>query len=75
MSYQKAMRHARNPRKGRRQYMGFSLIGPNERRREPWLGSSWFEPGMDEKRRKFIEAYHAETERLLKENPNLKLVD
>lgn len=75
MSYKKAMKHARNPRKGRNQYLGFSTLGANERRKEPWLGSVWFKPGMDEEREKYIEQYHAETERLLRENPNLDLVD
>ncbi len=75
MSYNKAMKHARNPRKGRNMYLGFGTLGKNERRKEPWLGSVWFEPGMEEERKRYIEAYHKETERLMKENPNLVLVD
>lgn len=75
MSYEKAMRHARNPKKQRPQPMGFSTLGPNERRRTPWLGSAWFEPGMDGERTAYIKAYREETARMLKENPKLKLVD
>ena len=74
MSYEKAMAHARNPKKQRRQPAGFSTLGPNERRREPWLGGAWYQPGMEEERRLYIEAYRAETERLVKENPELRIV-
>lgn len=74
MSYKKAMKFARNPRKGKAQYMGFSTLGYNERRKVPWLGGSWFEPGMEEERKEFYRNYEAETQRLLKENPNLKLI-
>jgi len=75
MSYEKAMRHTRNPKKRRPQPMGFSTLESNERHCTPWLGSMWFEPGMDEERTAYIKAYREETERMLKENPNLKLVD
>lgn len=76
MSYEKAMRFARKHRKGIPQsYMGFTTLGQNERRRNPWLGSVWYEPGRDEERRQYIQEYHAETERLLRENPSLKIVD
>jgi len=53
----------------------FSLLGANKRRRIPWLGSIWFEPGMDEERKRFIERWKEDTKRLLKENPQLKIVD
>lgn len=75
MSYEKAMKFSRNPKKGKPQPMGFSTVGPDERRKEPWLGGAWFAPGMEEERRQYIEAYHAETERMLRENPNLRLID
>jgi hypothetical protein len=55
--------------------LGFSTLGKNERRRVPWLGKVWFEDGMDAERAEYIAEYHRETERLLKENPNLKIVD
>jgi len=55
--------------------MGFSTLGPNERRRTPWLGSAWFEPGMDGERKAYIKAYREETARMLKKNSKLKLVD
>jgi len=77
MSYQKAMKHHRNIRKYKKQsnmYMGFSVLGKDERRKYPWLGSSWFENGMEEQRKQFIENWEEETKRLLKENPNLKIV-
>lgn len=75
MSYAKAMKFARNPKKGKPQYMGFSTLGPSERRRDPWLGSAWYKHGRDEERSEYIKAWHEETERMLKTNPNLKIVD
>ena len=75
MSYEKAVKFSRNPKKGKKQPPGFSTLAGNERRKEPWLGGAWYEPGMEEERARYIEAYHAETERLLKEHPDLKLVD
>lgn len=50
-------------------------LGENVRRRSPWLGLAWYEPGMDEKRAAFIHEWEAETERLLKLNPKLRIVD
>jgi len=75
MSYVKAMKFARNPRKGKAQYMGFGLLGQNERRRIPWLGSSWYEEGREEERKQYIKEWQEETEKMLKANPNLKIVD
>lgn len=78
MSYAKAMKHNKNIRKCRKQrnmYMGFSALAKNERRKLPWLGSAWFKKGMEAEREKYIREYQEETERLLKENPSLKLVD
>jgi len=75
MSYRKAMKFASNPRKGKAQYMGFGILGQNERRCIPWLGSAWFEEGREEEREQFIKEWQEETERLLKLNPNLKIVD
>ena len=74
MSYKKAMKFARNPRKGKAQYMGFSALGKNERRCTPWLGGSWYEPGREEERAEFIRKWQSETERMLIENPQLKLI-
>ncbi len=53
----------------------FSTLESNERRRNPWLGGVWFEDGRDEERKACIAEYHKETERMLKVNPNLKIVD
>lgn len=75
MSYAQAVKFSANHRKRKAQYMGFSALEKNQRRRTPWLGSAWFEPGMDEERRAYIAAYQAETERLLRENPDLEIVD
>lgn len=73
MSYEKATK--RNNRHNKAcQPVGFSPLGPNQRRKEPWLGGGYYEPGMEEARDRAIKAYHAETERLLQENPNLELV-
>lgn len=74
-SYKKAMKFASNPRKGKIQYTGFNVLDKNERHRDPWLGSAWFEPDMEEERKKYIEEYHKETEQLLKENKDLKIVE
>lgn len=63
--------HRRNRK---RNYMGFATLGANERRETPWLGEEWYKPGMDEKRAEFIAQWRAETARLLKINPNLKIV-
>lgn len=76
MSYAKMMRRMKGRRltKKCKMNMGFNTLGENERRKNPWLGGAWYEDGKDEARAKYIAEYHAETERLLKENPNLKLV-
>lgn len=76
MSYTKAMKHAANGRKSRKQstmHFGFSTLGSNERRKVPCFGSSVYEKG-EEYLRKCTAQYEAETERLVSENPNLKLV-
>lgn len=75
MSYEKAMKFARNPKKGKAQPLGFNTLGENKRRREPWLGGCWFAEGMDEEREQYINKYHEETERLIKLNPDLQIVD
>ena len=73
MSYDKAMK--RNNRRNRAsQPCLFSTLTTNQRRKDPWLGSAYFEDGMEEERKAFIRNYNAETERLLKENPNLELI-
>jgi len=52
----------------------FSCLNDNERRIFPWLGGSWFEKGKEEKLAKYLKEWEEETERLLKLNPNLKLI-
>jgi hypothetical protein len=52
----------------------FNVLGNNERRINPWLGSVWFEKGMDAERAERIKEWKEETKRLLKINPKLKLV-
>lgn len=76
MSYKKAMKHSRNVRKmkaQRRMHFGFSTLGPNERRKVPWFGS-WTLTATDEEVQKAIQQYELETQRILKENPSIKLV-
>jgi len=81
MSYRKAMKFKGT--KVGKMYMGFSTLAQNERHKTPWFGSSFQVVGlaydtqeeMDAARKKAVENYHAETERLLKENPNLVLLN
>jgi len=61
--------------KGTRQPCLFSTLGENERHDYPWLGSVWYEPGMEEERAQFIKEWREETARMLDANPNLKIVD
>lgn len=69
------MKHSiHKSRKQGNNHFGFSALEAKERRKFPWLGKAWFETGRDQERAKFIEKYHAETERMLKETPNLVLV-
>lgn len=76
MSYQKAMRHSvRKSRKQANNHFGFSTLVPGERRRNPILGSAWFELGQEAAREKFIADWHAQTEEMLRQNPQLKIVD
>jgi hypothetical protein len=76
MSYAKAMRHSiRKSRKQANTHFGFSTLAPDERRRHPILGGVWFEPGQEGERTKFIEDWHAKTEEMLAQNPQLKIVD
>ena len=76
MSYKQMMKwNRKHPTGGKPQYMGFSTLSKNERRRSPWLGSSWYEPGRDAERDEFIRQWKLETERMLLENPDLVLVD
>ncbi len=53
----------------------FNVLATDERRKRPWLGGWQFEPGREEEVREYIRKWEEETERLLKINPNLKLVD
>lgn len=75
MSYAKAMKHACNPRKGKAQYMGFDSLGQNERRKEPRHSIHYYENTTVEQRIKDLRKWQEETERLLKINPNLKIVN
>ena len=76
MSYEKAMRHSvGKSRKQANNHFGFSTLASNERRRNPWLGSVWFQPGRDAEREAFIAEWHANTELMLKANPGLVIVD
>lgn len=76
MSYHKAMKHARNVRKCRaqaRMNFGFSTLGKNERRKEPWFGS-WTQTATEDEIKAAYAAYHAETARIVAANPNTVLV-
>lgn len=53
----------------------FSTLNDDERRRNPRYGAWQFDPNNQEELKETVRNYHAETERLLKVNPNLKLVD
>lgn len=75
MSYTKAMRHSlHKSRKQGSNHFGFCTLAANERRRNPWLGAAWFEPGKDGERDEFIAKWHADTEAMLKANPALKII-
>jgi hypothetical protein len=62
----------------------FNVLEKNERRKLPWLGSAWYtkeelETGVpdevqDAKRKERYAQWERETERLLKSNPNLKII-
>jgi hypothetical protein len=76
MSYAKAVKHGlRKSLKQANNHFGFSTLAINERRRNPVLGSAWFEPGEEEARAAFIREWHAKTEEMLRQNPNLRIVD
>ena len=74
MSMRKAIRIQKLQNRHHMVGESFCTISKNERRKRPWLGSVWYEPGKDEKRAEFIKQWESETERLLKENPNLKII-
>lgn len=71
----KVIRVQRKQNKSRMVGKTFSTLAADERRRDPWLGGSWFEDGRDEERKAFIAEYHQETERMLKDNPDLVIVN
>lgn len=76
MSYRKAMKHAANGRKSRKQasmHFGFSTLDVNERRKIPIFGRAVYEQGEEYVKMRIAE-YEAETARMLRENPNLVLV-
>lgn len=75
MSYEKAVNHSiRASKKQANNHFGFSALASTERRVNPWLGAAWFAPGQDEEREKYIQEYEAETARMLRQNPCLKLI-
>lgn len=76
MSYAKAMRHTvRKSRKQANNHFGFATLGRHERRRNPWLGAAWFEPGREAEREEYLAQWHATTEAMLKSNPALAIID
>lgn len=76
MSYSKAMKHSiRKSKKQANNHFGFSTLAPNERRRRPTLGAAWFEPGQDDERAQFLLDWDARTEEMLRQNPNLQIID
>lgn len=75
MKHHRAIRVQKLQNKNRMVGKTFSTLNDNERRKTPWLGSVWFEQGMEEERARYYEEWEKETQRLLKLNPNLKIVD
>jgi hypothetical protein len=82
MSYEKAMQERESKPSGHPMAIIFCTLNDNERRRLPWLGSEWFELQEWEteemkaaQRQKFREEWQQETQRLLKENPSLKIIE
>ena len=87
MSYKKAMKctgakYAKRRKKG--MYMGFSQLAENERRRTPILGRAYYdfslgfyqtEKEMNKAREEYIKNWQKETEKMLKANPNLIIID
>lgn len=76
MSYKKAMKHHRNIRKCRKQarmHFGFSTLGRHQRRKDPWFGS-WVLTATKEQLKAAVDKYHAETVRMLENDPELVLV-
>jgi hypothetical protein len=87
MSYKKMMKctgakYAKKRKNG--MYMGFTTLAENERRKNPILGSCYYdfslgfyetEEEMVKARMDYIEKYNKDTEMLLKTNPKLVLVD
>lgn len=74
MSYAKAMKFNKRRNKAIQPCL-FSTIEKDERRRYPWLGSWAVDPANAEKVKAYVEEWEKETERMLKENPNLKIID
>ncbi len=70
----KIIRIQRKQNKSRMVGQTFNTLAPNERRRFPWLGAAWYEPGQDEKRAAFVKKWEAETARMVAVNPNLVLI-
>lgn len=76
MNYRQMMKwNRKHPKGGKSQYMGFSFLAPDERRRNPIFGGWQFEEGREDDVAEAIKQYHEETQRLLIQNPNLRLVD
>lgn len=82
MSYAKMMKWNRKHPKGTKQWMGFSTLAPNERRRSPRESASYLEYLFELPERERIEKiklrqdeWDAETARMLQKNPKLVLID
>lgn len=71
----KIIRIQRKQNKSRMVGKTFCTIEADERRRIPWLGGVWFEPGMEQERAECIAEHQEETARMLQINPNLKIID
>ena len=74
VSFEKNIRIQKLQNKNRMIGKQFNVLEPKERREIPWLGSYWFEPGREQERADFLADWEAETKRLLKLNPDLKIV-
>lgn len=75
MSFRKTIRIQKLQNRHNMVGQAFNTLNPDERRKKPWLGGWAIEPENAEQVRSYIEQYDKETERLLKLNPALRLVD
>jgi hypothetical protein len=82
MSYEKATKESKSKSKGHKMAFIFSALDANERRKYPLLGSAWFGINKEDDdlnyksdREKYVAKWEKETEKMLKENPSLKIVE